>query len=200
MEVLSSSETSVLTRAHGVTSQKTPFFIVTTVKTSNLTYWWVDSKVKWGMLCRKIFVTYQQYWQLISIYFTYFHSLMKNRIISKVNWSDSKKVFTLQKKIVRIMVGIKPQNSCRDLFKRIQILPLPYDYIFSWLNFIISNQGHFQANSVVHSFNTRNKHHLHRPIANLTGFRKRTYYSGINIFNNLQSSLKSLMNEKAKFK
>jgi hypothetical protein len=37
MEALSSSETSVLQEPHGVTSQKTPFFIVTAVKTSNLT-------------------------------------------------------------------------------------------------------------------------------------------------------------------
>jgi hypothetical protein len=37
MEALNSSETSVLTRATGVTSQKAPFFIVTAVKTSNPT-------------------------------------------------------------------------------------------------------------------------------------------------------------------
>jgi hypothetical protein len=36
-EVLSSPETSVLKELHGVTSQKKPFFIVTAVKTSNLT-------------------------------------------------------------------------------------------------------------------------------------------------------------------
>jgi hypothetical protein len=36
-EALSSSETSALQEPHGVTSQKTPFFIVTAVKTSNLT-------------------------------------------------------------------------------------------------------------------------------------------------------------------
>jgi hypothetical protein len=36
-EALTSSETSVLTEPQGVTSQKTPFFIVTVVKTSNLT-------------------------------------------------------------------------------------------------------------------------------------------------------------------
>jgi hypothetical protein len=36
-EALSSSEPSVLTTAHGVTSQKTSFFIVTAVKTSYLT-------------------------------------------------------------------------------------------------------------------------------------------------------------------
>jgi hypothetical protein len=106
-----------------------------------------------------------------------------------------KKVCKLEKKTVRIMVGVKPQNSCRELFKRLQILPLPCEHIFSLLNFIINNQEHF----AVHSVNTRNKHHLHRPVANLTFFQKSTYYSGIKIFNNLPSSLKSLMNEKAEF-
>jgi hypothetical protein len=36
-EALSSSEMPLLHEPHGVTSQKTPFFIVTAVKTSNLT-------------------------------------------------------------------------------------------------------------------------------------------------------------------
>jgi hypothetical protein len=67
------------------------------------------------------------------------------------------------------------------------------------LGFIISNQEHFEANSVAHSANTRNRHHPHRPIANLRGFQK-NIYSGVKILNNLPSRLKSLMNEKAKFK
>jgi hypothetical protein len=37
MEAIVSSETSVLKDPHGVTSQKTAFFIVTAVKTSNPT-------------------------------------------------------------------------------------------------------------------------------------------------------------------
>jgi hypothetical protein len=37
MEAMCSSETSVLKEPHGVTSQKTALFIVTAVKTSNLT-------------------------------------------------------------------------------------------------------------------------------------------------------------------
>jgi hypothetical protein len=36
-EALRSSETSVLTRATGLKSQKTPFFIVTAMETSNFT-------------------------------------------------------------------------------------------------------------------------------------------------------------------
>jgi hypothetical protein len=133
---------------------------------------------------------------LKSIYYAYFHSLMKYEIIFWGNSTDSKKVFTLQKKIVRIMLGVKPQNSCRGIFKRCEYI---YIYIFSLLNFIINNQEHFQTNSAVHSVNTRNKHHLHIPAANLTCFQKSTYYSGIKIFNNLPSGLKSLMNEKAQF-
>jgi IS1 family transposase len=109
-------------------------------------------------------------------------------------------VFTLQKKTVRIVVGVKPQHPCRELFKKLQISPLPCERIFPLLIFIINNQEHFQVNSAVHSVNTRNKHHLHRPVANLTCFQRSAYYSAINIFNNLPASLGYLMKEKAKFK
>jgi hypothetical protein len=81
---------------------------------------------------------------LKSIYFVYIHSLMKYGIIFWGNSSDSKKVFTLQKKIVRIVVGVKLRNSCRELFKRLQTLPLPCEYIFLLLNFIINHQEHFR--------------------------------------------------------
>jgi hypothetical protein len=96
-------------------------------------------------------------------------------------------------------------KSCNvKLDKNIPILRFPPSLLHQQHNqlhqFIINDQEHFQTNSDVHSVNTRNKHHLHRPVANLTCFQKSTYYSGIKLFNNLPSSLKSLMNEKAKFK
>jgi hypothetical protein len=61
---------------------------------------------------------------------------------------------------------------------------------------VLSSELNIGAVNIV---NTRNTHLLHRPVANLTCFQKSTYYSGINIFNNLPRSLKSLMNEKAEF-
>jgi len=65
--------------------------------------------------------------------------------------------------------------------------------------FLIWNQEKFQTNSSVHSINTRNKHHLHRPVANLSCFQKGPSYSGIRIFNNLPWSITSLKNEKPQF-
>jgi hypothetical protein len=62
-----------------------------------------------------------------------------------------------------------------------------------------TDQVLLRTNADVHSVNTRNKCHLHRPVANISCFQKSAYYARINIFNNLPSGLKSLMNEKAKF-
>jgi hypothetical protein len=58
----------------------------------------------------------------------------------------------------------------------------------------------FQTNLEIHNINTRNKHHLYRPNANLSCFQKCAYYAGIRIFNRLPLCLSVLMNDKAKFK
>jgi hypothetical protein len=98
------------------------------------------------------------------------------------------------------MVGAQPKTPCRSLFKKLEILPIPCQYVFSLMNFILNNQEHFQTNSSIHSRDTRNKHHLHRPNVNLSCFQKITFYAGIRIFNRLTLSLISLKNEKTKFK
>jgi hypothetical protein len=67
---------------------------------------------------------------LKSIYFAYFHSIVKYGIIFWGNSSNSKKIFTLQKKIIRIMVVAYPRTSCRRLFKNLEILPVPSQYIY----------------------------------------------------------------------
>jgi hypothetical protein len=95
---------------------------------------------------------------------------------------------------------VKSHNSCRDLFKRIEISALPCEYIFSLINFITNNKELFQAIGEVHSVNIRQQHYLHKPAANLSCFQKSTYYARIKFFNNLPSDLKSFMKEKARFK
>jgi len=60
---------------------------------------------------------------LKSIYFAYFHSTIKHGIIIWSNSSNSGKIFTLQKKTVRIIVGKKPRTSCP--LKKLEILPVP---------------------------------------------------------------------------
>ena len=73
---------------------------------------------------------------LTSMYFAYFHSIVLSYgIIFWGNSSNSRKIFTLQKRIIRIMVGAHPRTSCRTLFKRLEILEVPSQYMYSLTSF-----------------------------------------------------------------
>ena len=67
---------------------------------------------------------------LKSIYYAYFHSIKKYGIFFGSNYSNSGKIFTLQKKIVRITADAQPRTSCRSIFKQLEILPVPCLYYF----------------------------------------------------------------------
>jgi hypothetical protein len=68
---------------------------------------------------------------LKSIYCACCNSVIKYGIFCGGNFSIGGKIFTLQKKIIRIMAGAQPRTSCGSLFKQLVILPVPCQYIFS---------------------------------------------------------------------
>jgi hypothetical protein len=107
-------------------------------------------------------------------------------------------IFTLQKRTVRIIAGVKSRNSCRNLFMNVGILPLACEYMFTWITFVVNNQKLYRK--IQQNVNSRDRYHLLRPIANVSCFRNSAYYLGINIFNSIPSSLRSLMNKRAQFK
>ena len=74
---------------------------------------------------------------LRSIYFAYFQSIASYAIILWGNSSDSRKMFTLQKRIIRIMKGAHRRTSGRKLFKKLEILTAPSQYIYThwWVFF-----------------------------------------------------------------
>jgi predicted membrane protein len=78
---------------------------------------------------------------LRSIYFAYFHSIASYGIILWGNSSYSRKIFTLQKRIIRIMMGAHPRTSCRELFKKLEILTVPSQYIYSLMSFFNWKSG-----------------------------------------------------------
>jgi len=84
------------------------------------------------------------------------------------------------------------KDFCRDLLKKLYILPLQSQYIFSLLMFVVKIKDFFKMNSGVHSFNTRSHYDLHIPAANLAVFQKAVWYSGVKIYNHLPPSLKQL--------
>ena len=78
-------------------------------------------------------------------------------------WGTSphgKKIFRMQKKIVRIMMGHRKEASSRNLFRKLKILPQMSQYILSLMMSITKNKNQFTVNSEIHSINTRQQWEL----------------------------------------
>jgi hypothetical protein len=97
------------------------------------------------------------------------------------------------------MVGIRNRDSCREYFKRLNILPLQSQYLLSLL-FVAENVDYFRLNLEIHGSNTKNKSNLHLPPSNLTVFQREPYYSGIKAFNNSPTYVKNLLQTKKQHK
>ena len=113
------------------------------------------------------------------VHYSYFHSVMTYGLTFWGNSHHSNIIFRLQKRIIRIIVGIRGRDSCREHFKNLKILPLQSQFILSLLLFVIDNGDYFKVNSKIHNINTRNKSNLHLPVSNLSVYQKGTYYTGI---------------------
>jgi hypothetical protein len=81
-------------------------------------------------------------------------------------------------------------DPCRNLFKKIQILPLQSQYIFSLLVFVVKNKNYFTSNMKLHNVNTHNNCHLHLPSTNVSVAQKGVFFSGSKIYNNLLTNIK----------
>ena len=105
----------------------------------------------------------------------------------------------IQKRIIRIITNSNKNASCRELLKKLNILPLQSQYIYSILLFIIKNKDQFPLNSHMHTINTRHNNNPHVPPANSTMYQRGVYYSGIKIFSHLPTTIKTLSGNKKKF-
>ena len=98
--------------------------------------------------------TYMFVSSLKVINYAFFHSVMSYEIIFWGNSLQSSIIFEIQKKAIRIMEGCGYRVSCRNLIKKLQILPLTSQCILSLLMFVIQNKNLFLANNENHNLDT----------------------------------------------
>jgi len=99
------------------------------------------------------------------IYFSYFHSVLSYGITFWSNSVHRKYIFRIQKRTIRVITNSGIRDSCHDLFKKLQILPLYSQYIYSLFMFLVKNGDLFKLNSNIHKISTRYKNDFHLPSA-----------------------------------
>jgi hypothetical protein len=105
-----------------------------------------------------------------------------------------------KKKIIRIMTGCNNRASRRNLFRKLEILPLASQYIFSLMLFVVNSKNLFVLNSDEHIVSERHANNLHQPSSNFTVYQKGVYCMGIKVYNNLPSYIKDESYNPRKFK
>ena len=94
---------------------------------------------------------------LRSIYFANFHSHLRYGILFWGGDSQSTKAFKLQKKVVRLICSTKRKTTCRELFKTLNILPVPCVYIMKTVYCIKVNNEGLKQNLDIHDYETRHR-------------------------------------------
>jgi hypothetical protein len=80
---------------------------------------------------------------LKTVYYSYFNAVINYGLPFWGNSPHSIKIFKMQKRIIRIMIGCKNRVSCRNLFRRLEILPFVSQYILSLMLFVVKLQTTF---------------------------------------------------------
>jgi hypothetical protein len=73
------------------------------------------------------------------------------------------------------MVGTRRRASCREFFKKFNILPLASEFLLSLSSFV-KDIKKYQTNSDIHNISTRYRYNLNVPNANLSKYQKGIYY------------------------
>jgi hypothetical protein len=116
------------------------------------------------------------------------------------NSPNSRTIFITQKRILRSIVGAKPNHSCKEIFKKRGILTLYSQFIYSTLIFVVKYKDKFIINTEVHEINTCHKLDLHVLSVRLTEIQKGLYYSGTILYNSLARNIKKVVYDVDRFK
>lgn len=100
------------------------------------------------------------------------------------------KLFLAQKKALRAMLNVDQNQSCRQIFIDLKILPLSCLYILEVACNIYRNEPRIPSHGDIHNHETRNKNLLYTPQNSLTVTMRGPVSMGIRIFNKLPIYIK----------
>lgn len=125
------------------------------------------------------------------IYCANFQSVLRFGIIFWGGSKDVHKIFIIQKRTIRLLLGLKARESCRGKFRELGLLTVTGLYIYECLLFLFRNKRKFTKYEIVHNYNTRSLCY-NTPEHRLTLSERNPAYSCIKFYNKLPTNIKEL--------
>ena len=136
---------------------------------------------------------------LLLVYYAHVYSHIQYSVLFWGLSHHSKRIFTLQKQAIRVMLGLGFNESCTNAFKNYKILTVPSIFILQCSLFVKKHPHYFPLNSAIHKYNTRQAGSVHIPRDNLCLNNSNPKRSASIIYNALPNKLKTI-NDYVKFK
>lgn len=119
-----------------------------------------------------------------------FESLLRYSILVWGNSTSAVRIFLIQKKAVRALLKKSKFQSCRELFKKLKLLPLACLFILESVVFAKINETKFKRNLNYHSYDTRNKDNFVIPYHRIKKAQQSAQYTSAILFNALPKKVK----------
>lgn len=126
------------------------------------------------------------------VYYSTFHSRLSYGVLFWGTSSSAQRIFLLQKRALRVLLGLAPLTSCREYFLREKILTLPAIYILSSIQHIKENMSAYETNDYNHEYMTRHGHDLRTPWHRTKKTQDNVAYWGAKIYNHLPKDMRCL--------
>lgn len=126
------------------------------------------------------------------VYFAYFHCIMTYGTLFWGTAASANRVFILQKRAVRYILGLNQMDSCRQRFKELGIMTMTGEFIFQNLVYVRENVSKIKAKSDIHNVNTRNKDRLVVPKTRLAKVLKSYYCTAVKLYNKIPLDIKNM--------
>lgn len=129
---------------------------------------------------------------LKTTYFALIHSRLTYAILVWGHCPGAKRIFSLQRRAIRVVAGVGYRDETFDHFRRLRILTLPSAYALQCLIYMYNNQNSFIHNGDLHSYSTRNRNMISLEYSRLTRAQTGTSNLGKKLFNKLPNQVKLL--------
>lgn len=126
------------------------------------------------------------------VYFSFIHSYLSYAILVWGHAPQAERLFSLQRRAVRIIGGIGYREDCREQFRKLKILTLPCLYILQCLIHIHTNIEDYSSHAEIHNYDTRSKANIYCDLTRLSRSRHCKNYYAIRFFNTLPLEFRSL--------
>lgn len=129
---------------------------------------------------------------LINVYYALVYCHLCYNVILWGGGVTSGRVFVAQKKVMRLIFGLKYRDTCKGYFLDNKIMTFPCVYIYKCLLATKTFLGDFACNGDCHEYNTRNRTGLAVAAHSTSKFEKSPSYSGAKLYNKLPMSVRQL--------